>query len=339
MVGALLGIGIAVAAVAVVERLLVPDSFWLSIDLRGYWVSAKGLSPNTISPAGLPGNFYAYFAGPGVDIRRAVGSLGDPLGLSYFLVPPYLLSVAGSLLADSKRRWLFATTGIASAVAMALSLSRLPLLVAGVGSAILLAWAIPRNTWTIAFARRLFIGMLPAAVLAITFGLVVASAQLSGSKANGTGPLDTPGGVGPGGYVDPSFETHLAKLGDVDWAQVLLGGGVGRGGILSSAYISTGTSVSSNEDVFLDIASQIGILGAIAFAGTLLTATITLLRAARRKVPDRWDLAGLGLSALGLFTVGVFSPQLLVVTSMGAFWLVLGAATRSIELPPPIVSS
>lgn len=321
-------IAAVVAAFALIEWTLIPDAFWRSIDISGYWTEVKGMSPNTISPIGLPGNFYAYFAGPNTEIRRAVGSLGDPLSLSYFLVTPFLVSCADLLSSTGRRRFAYLGAASLMAVAIGLTVSRLPAVVAGFGLvAVTVAWAVAVGRPTFSLVR-LSSAAVPGVLLAATFvGVVALTHPIAGGQLGGTSAPD-------GEYQDPSAQTHIDKLLDIDLAQIVVGGGPGSYGILSSAYTSAGTEITSYENVYLDVAAQVGLVGAVLLAGFLMLPVAAALRAAlRRRSP--WSLfAGVGVSGLGLAAAALFAPQLLVVTSVGGFWLLLGVTYRLTKTTP-----
>lgn len=341
-----IAVGVAVAVFAIAEWALIPERFWEQLDLRGYWIDVKGLTAAMLTPSGLPVNFYAYFAGPDVPLRRAIGSLGDPLGLSYFLLLPLFLTSAQALVARTRGEAVrYIAFAAVCAVGIALSLSRLPATVAVAGAVGIGLWAMMsgRLAWT----RGLRLGLyaVPSIALVATFAAVATLGPMviRDSRAVDSprptpvhdgravdSPRPTPVSEGAEDYVDPSLAMHLQALQAVELRAIALGEGPGRHGILTAAYGSPNTPVGSYENVYLDIAGQIGLLGAVLFAGTLLASGWAALRGAMRGAP--WaPLAAAAASAGLLALAGVFAPQLLVVTSLGVFWLFLGYAMRAAE--------
>ncbi|MGG4405950.1 hypothetical protein ABEP13_08890 [Geobacillus stearothermophilus] len=81
---------------SLIERFLLPVDFWVYINLANFNSEVKGLT-NLYSINELVGNFYTG------NIRRAIGFAGDPLLLSYFLIPLFFFSLSNFFYNEKKK--------------------------------------------------------------------------------------------------------------------------------------------------------------------------------------------------------------------------------------------
>jgi O-antigen ligase len=92
---------------------------------------------------------------------------------------------------------------------------------------------------------------------------------------------------------------------------------------LTAQYATSATTVTY-ENVYADIAAQIGLAGALLFGAMLVAAIrsmISPIRAVSWEQVQFPTAAVLGMLVLG----GLFASQLLVVTSIGPLWVLVGA--------------
>ncbi|MBO0684837.1 MAG: hypothetical protein J2P45_16920 [Candidatus Dormibacteraeota bacterium] len=302
--GALLGVS------AVVERTFIPVQFWVSINLQQYWVNARGESAVMLN-GGLPWNFFLLF-GHSV-IRRAFGIMTDPLDLSYFLILPLALGVAEICRALTQRQpvsRLAMVASVTSAVGITFSLSRVPIAIGG-GLAVvtpLVALGLARGMW-----RRAGV----AAVAAAAAFVVILVLGVATSPTIGPGSLAALHPIGT-----PTAGVHISSLlRATNWRPLTTGQGLGTAGYLSAKFAPS--AQIAYENYYLDIAHQVGILGALLMIGLLVLATLQLLLA-------RGSATLLSLSlptgaVLGLLAVAaMLSGQLEVITSLGATMLFVG---------------
>jgi len=297
---------IVLGVTAVIERNLVPLSFWLSIHLDHYWVAVRGQSAAMLN-GGLPWNFYVPLLGS--TVRRAFGIMTDPLGLSYYLLLPLGLAaveIARARLEEGRWPRLAVAAAVAAALGIAFSLSRLP-----VAIGLLLAVAGPVLAVP-APVRRRAVGL--AAGFAAAFGVLLALAAVT-SPAVGTADVAARAPVDLG-----SESSHAATLARAENAWPLVTGqGLGTAGYLSSKFL-TATTIGY-EDPYLDAAAQVGLPGGLLLAAIVALAAVDLLRV---RGPARTIALPTGLTLGALGAGGLISGQLEVITSLGVTWLFTG---------------
>ncbi len=332
---------------AIVERTLIPTAFWTSIRLEDYWIQVKGASA-TMFDAGLPWNFFAHFLGG--PLRRAFGVMTDPLGLSYFLLLPLALSLAGLSRATSARDRLRACLVVgASLLGISFSLSRLPTALAAT-----LALLIPLLVVGVRRVRS----WLPVAgaamgflLLSLAVSVILASAQATtgrattvqaeaaaaptapatGSSPSGQAPVDPSPSTNASAVqlIDPAAQAHLNALREArDWRRFAVGRGLGVVGPLAATYASS-PSEGGYENVYLDTAAQIGLLGAVALVGILIGAAVSLLRRRGSRPQSAAAAVAVAMVFLLLALDGLLTSQLFVLTSLGCTWLFVGAVLGS----------
>jgi hypothetical protein len=297
---------ILLGVTAVVERNLVPLSFWLSIGLNHYWIAVRGQSAAMLN-GGLPWNFYLPLFGSVV--RRAFGIMTDPLDLSYYLLLPLGLAtaeIARARIEEHRWSWLAMAAAVASALGIAFTLSRVPIVIG-----LFLAVAGPAAVYSRENERRL-VGLAAGFVAAFGVILLISAATspaISAADVGATAPID----LGSEG-------SHLSTLLRIENVRPLLvGQGLGTAGYLSSKF-QTATTIGY-EDPFLDAAAQIGLLGGLLLLAVVVVATVTLLRV---RGPARVLAVPTGLTLGALGVGGILAGQLEVITSLGATWLFVG---------------
>jgi O-antigen ligase len=107
-----------------------------------------------------------------------------------------------------------------------------------------------------------------------------------------------------------------------------VGRGLGVVGPLAAQYASS-PSEGGYEDLYLDTAAQIGVLGAVALIGILCGAAVSLLRRRSTGPESAAVVVAVGIVFLLLALAGVLASQLFVLTSLGFTWLFVGAVLGS----------
>jgi hypothetical protein len=312
--------GIVLGLSVIVERTFIPPQFWLSIGLDKYWVNVKGESLAMLD-GGLPWNFFVVVLG--ATVRRGFGLMTDPLALSYYLILPFGLAVAEIWRARlAAKTWarLPIAAAVLSAAGITFSLSRVPIAIGG-GLAVLIP-LVMIGLMLGQYRRALAVAVVSGAI----FGMI-GLASLATTPHIGPGSLaaEHPIGVGSEG-------THIGSvLRARDWQRLVLGKGLGTSGYLSAKYADTAADIGY-ENIYLDTAAQIGILGALLMAALLGVTTLQLLRSGARLLYLTLPTgATFGLLAIA----GVLSGQLEVITSLGATWLFCGVMLAAVREDEP----
>lgn len=253
----------------------------------------------------------------GINLPRASSlQLGD-LALAYYQL--FLSAVAAAMLFMSRSRWQKAGSGAFLLVmlgTLALTGSRSALLAAGIA---LLAMAILAR----APMQMVAVGVAGAAVALM---LVVAT-QVNLTLLSGLLTLSDPSALGHASAAVRSLELIQ---------QQPLGGGLGTAGTIGQRYL--GDLSITNENWFLQIGSEMGILAAVLFAA-ICVAVIAASAHAYLGVKDLW------LRVITLSTVGAGVGFLVLGNFLHAWentvlsifiWLIAGIAirARSLEASP-----
>jgi len=252
-------------------------------------------------------------------VRRAFGIMTDPLDMSYFLLLPLGLAVAEIWRArTTANEWpkLPVAAAMLCAVGITFSLSRVPIAIGG-GLVVLIPLVM---IGLLLQQRRQAVAMAAlsgAVFLAIGLVSVVTTPHIGSASIAANAPL----GVGS----DGAHATSVLRA--RDWQPLLLGKGLGKSGYLSAKYADTAADIGY-ENIYLDTAAQIGILGALLMAAMLGVTTLLLLRG-----PTSLVYLTLPTGAtFGLLAVaGVLSGQLEVITSLGATWLFCGVMLAAVR--------
>jgi hypothetical protein len=315
--------GIVLGLSVIVERTFIPPQFWLSIGLDRYWVSVKGESLAMLN-GGLPWNFFVVLLGS--TVRRGFGIMTDPLALSYYLLLPLGLAVAEiwrARIASNTWARLPIVAAVLCAAGVTFSLSRVPIAI-GAGL-VVLAPLVMIGLMLGQYRRALAVAVVSGAIFGVIGLASVASTPHIGPAAIAA---NAPLGVGSEGAHAVSI------LRARDWQPLVLGKGLGTAGYLSAKYADTGADIGY-ENIYLDTAAQIGILGALLMAAMLAFTTLRLLRGGANLLYLTLPTA----TTFGLLAVaGVLSGQLEVITSLGTTWLFCGvmlAAVREDETEVP----
>lgn len=255
--------------------------------------------------------------GPFADATRLAGGIGDPNELAAILVPALALSAFGLAGALSPRLLLVACSGV-FALALMLTESRGGLAALAASCLVALALAGPKRPHALAI-------VLTIAALGVSYYTLVAppeSLQRLSSVTSGGGS----------GRVD-----LWSVAGDVIADHPWLGVGSGNFPRVAPAYAAGTTNLRSVElvvddpkvvhNTYLEILSELGLVGLLAFGGVVLGALALALRALRgfsRGGDGEMEMLtrGLVVGTIGMlvafaFISGEYEKQL---------WLLLGLA-------------
>lgn len=308
--------GIVLGLSVIVERTFIPPQFWLSIGLDKYWVSVKGESLAMLN-GGLPWNFFVVLLGD--TVRRGFGIMTDPLALSYFLLLPLGLAVAEiwrARMASGTWARLPIAAAVLSAAGITFSLTRVTVAIAG--GLVVLIPLVMIGLMLGRYRRAIAVAVVSGALFGVIGLLSVATTPHIGPASIAA---NAPLGVGSDG-------AHaVSVLRARDWQPLVLGKGLGTSGYLSAKYADTAADIGY-ENIYLDTAAQIGILGAVLMAAMLGFTTLLLVRGPTNLLYLTLPTA----ATFGLLAVaGVLSGELEVITSLGTTWLFCGVMLAAVR--------
>ncbi len=298
----IIGTGIGVAAVGLLDVYLVPLQWWRDSGAPGWYGEQLGLTYKGLS--GLPENF-VYNAGGHDVFRRLVSTFLSPLAASYLLVVALLLATA-----LRERRWaLWASPVLFAGLLWTHSRSSVIAFAAGL---CVLAWA----------SRRLLPLALAAVTIAAAFfffrGYEDFGPQTSFTKAELVFQ-DRHGSGKPSESHDPfsagesSTSSHWRNLRDGVETVVEHPQGYGPGNAGVTAF-RTGTDLKAGESTYTELGVEAGILGMLLF----IAWSITLVR---RVLPRS---AWLGASFVAVLLLGIQTDVIGVPWLAYVLWTLAG---------------
>lgn len=143
----------------------------------------------------------------------------------------------------------------------------------------------------------------------------------------------------PGSAFDRSAEERLllwqAAL-RMSAESPLLGKGYDQFQRLAEHYVSEYTKATDNQNMFLYVASNMGLPALAVFVSLLLSFGWRGWRLARREGPDIDRVIGLGAAAMlaGLLVVNLFGTHMVDSSVDGAFWVYLAVLSHLLPAPP-----
>lgn len=284
LVNILIVIFLLVSCFAVADLALSDGSFWRNtVQQEKYLIEAKGYRGDTVD--GLIGNF--YYDPYGLRIRRAVGTLGDPLAFAYASVLPLCL-----IWFTSRQRMIKPSTRLLrrfiGILGLVLSLTR----------AVIISFAM------VALLKKLFPRKYIAIAIITALFLLFA---LSGSSFITASVL---------GLNDSSTHAHLESLADAgalitsSWPRFIVG----------DLLFLGKPPIQLFESGLLNLASTIGVLF-VAYYSFILS-IVKRLANNGSAVCSAIALCG----TVGAVTSITFSESFFSFTGYGLFWLFAGMA-------------
>lgn len=303
----------AVAAIALLDRILVLDDLWKNTGVITYIANAAhdpSASPETY--------FYSYALGG--QTRRAIGPYASPLTLSYSLIFPASLVIAhlisGKFPLPRKLVW---TAGTLIGLAIILSITRAVIL--GVVAAAILG--------PVLLGRASGLLRTGAVVCTVAVVLFTQISQVVGQTTS---------------LSDPSSRNHSRALSEgaqVVRANPLLGTGLGQAGFVGETGARAGGTEGSQpivgESFYLVLAAEQGIPALILFL--FAVAGIILATRHTSRVDDPITILlkrSVMLAAIAFLVASVTTEHWSSFQSSALFWLFAGAAITAVVKTAPM---
>lgn len=292
-----------VAAFGILERFLLPDSFWSkTVGIGTFMLDVKGLLEGQNVTNGLPSNMFR------MGLRRVISTYGDPLAMGIACVFPFLVCLAVLLPSrPHSPRWWHVMAGVIGAALM-LTLGRESIGATACGGLLLLKWMGKLRSYL--------------AVVTVSAALVFFLPQIWRVSAETVS------------FREGSAATHLEFL-STGWRQapqMLLGKGLGEAG--GWAFSLAGVRTDIGESSYFELMAQTGLASVLLLLGFLLsTARRALLES--RNLPDPLSsaaFAGAAAHIVGRSLMAVFSSSLFALVPLASFFFYCGAAFTSMQL-------